>query len=522
MHKLKPPFFILFFAFMLYLAWPPTGVTAFAMVAFVPLFFLRQKLIQENKKGFLIYAYLGVLLWNILCTWWVAYITLPGAIAMFIINSAYLWLPFLVFQKVDRIFGEKRAFIAFISFWVFLEFIHYRWDLAFPWLTLGNSLSAYPEIIQWYEWTGVLGGSTWLLIINYLVYNAMNLPKKSKWYIIGAAILLPILISYVLLKTRSYQSEEELNALILQPNIDPFHEKFEEAAYFKHIKQFKNQLEPKLSNETDLIVMPETALVEFFNEKEAESSYSINALQQFIKPFGNVHIVSGAETYNLVDKAIRPRGFINYNTALSMDKSGVKQFYHKAKLVPGSEKMPYLEYLPFLRHFFVNLGGISGQLGYDKESKVMPITDKTTVAPLICYESLFGSYASTYLDKEANLLLVMTNDGWWKNTDGYKHHLNYAKIQAISHRKQVLRSANTGISAHIDEFGRLLQKTNWWEKDVIECKAKSINHQTFYSKSGDYLGKIGGFISLFLILGAAIQSFLKKRNSVIDLTLNKK
>ena len=127
--------------------------------------------------------------------------------------------------------------------------------------------------------------------------------------------------------------------------------------------------------------------------------------------------------------------------------------YHKAKLVPGVETLP--SFLNFMGKWFEDFGGISGTLGRDSERKVfVPWDNHFKAAPIICYESIFGDYITEYVRKGANILTIITNDGWWGNTPGYKQHMNYARLRAIETRKWVARSANTGISCFIDPVGK--------------------------------------------------------------------
>lgn len=89
------------------------------------------------------------------------------------------------------------------------------------------------------------------------------------------------------------------------------------------------------------------------------------------------------------------------------------------------------------------------------------------VAPSICYESVYGDFMSEYIRKGAEVICIITNDGWWGNTPGHKQHLSYAKLRAIETRKQVIRCANTGISGFIDEFGNISQAQPYWESPLL-------------------------------------------------------
>ena len=173
--------------------------------------------------------------------------------------------------------------------------------------------------------------------------------------------------------------------------------------------------------------------------------------------------------------------------------------------------MPYPRIFGFLEKLSIDMGGVSGSLGQDDSATVFRAGDKPDLAPLICYESVFPGFVGRFVQKGADIILVMTNDGWWRDTDGYKQHMHYARLRAVENRKEVLRSANTGISCHIDQWGQILERTNWWEKDVLKVNVQAHEHSTFFSKHGDYIGRFGSFFGVFLFLGAWVKLKVKHR-----------
>ena len=151
--------------------------------------------------------------------------------------------------------------------------------------------------------------------------------------------------------------------------------------------------------------------------------------------------------------------------------------------------MPFPNVLDPLAKLIVNLGGVSGSLGSENYLNSF-ILNSTILSPLICYESVYGEVG---LDN-INLLAIITNDGWWKNTAGYKQHFQYARLRAIEQRKSIVRSANTGISAVINARGDILQKSKWDEATCIVSKVELSNITTFYSQFGDYIGRLSMFV----------------------------
>jgi apolipoprotein N-acyltransferase len=181
--------------------------------------------------------------------------------------------------------------------------------------------------------------------------------------------------------------------------------------------------------------------------------------------------------------------------------------------VNGVEKIPFMKYLGFLREIFIDLGGASGSLGSQDEASVFVSHDGTKIAPVICYESVFGEYLTSYIKKGAGLIFIITNDGWWKNTPGYKQHISFARLRAIETRRSIARSANTGISCFINQRGDIIQPTAWWTATAIKGQLNVNDEMSFYVKYGDFIARISLFISIMLVLYLISVGLLKDKKN---------
>jgi apolipoprotein N-acyltransferase len=172
--------------------------------------------------------------------------------------------------------------------------------------------------------------------------------------------------------------------------------------------------------------------------------------------------------------------------------------------------MPFPRFFKFFEKFAINLGGTTGSLGVQKEPTVFcSKANKICVAPIICYESIYGEWTGKFIKKGANLIGIITNDGWWGDTPGYKQHLTYARMLAIEHRRSVVRSANTGISAVINQTGNIIAKTRWWEEATLKNTVNLNNKLTFYSKFGDWPAHLSLVVSALMILFYIYSRFSK-------------
>ena len=196
----------------------------------------------------------------------------------------------------------------------------------------------------------------------------------------------------------------------------------------------------------------------------------------------------------------------NYNAAMHIDSSSRIQLHRKSKLVLGVEKIPFLNYLPWMKRLSIDLGGSSG--GYGTQAVPSVLYDQNQqkgIAPIICYESVYGEYVNQYAQQGASLYAIITNDGWWDNTPGYKQHLAYSRLRAIESRRSIVRSANTGISAIIDPYGKIVSESNWWEQAALKGKVELNTVTTFYIEFGDYIGRIAAFVAVLLLFWTLVK-----------------
>jgi apolipoprotein N-acyltransferase len=199
----------------------------------------------------------------------------------------------------------------------------------------------------------------------------------------------------------------------------------------------------------------------------------------------------------------------SYNTAIQFNKNGIK-YYHKSKLVPGVEKMPFPFIFKHIEQFAIDLGGTTGSLGIQNERTVFfNNSGKVAIAPVICYESVYSDYVTDYIKNGANLIAIITNDGWWENTPGHKQHLAYAKLRAIETRKEIVRCANTGISCFITSLGEIEQATKYWEKAIISKQVSTTDTQTLFVKFGDVISYLSSIIAILLVIWSQILRFKK-------------
>lgn len=502
---------------LLAFGWFPHGWAPLLFIAFIPLLLVEHTVYHQPERfraGTVFWCgFLTFFIWNILTTWWLKNASWGGAAMAIGLNSFFMASVFLFFHKVKKRVGEKWGYLIFISLWITFEFLYHGDQITWPWLTLGNAFAESPDLIQWYEYTGVFGGSLWILSINCFLFSlVMN--KVSKWKIVSllALLIFPVSVSLLLLSTYNKRvSAEKHNVVIVQPNIDPYNDKFS-GTYKKQLEDMLKLAAEKTDSATEYVVFPETALVEDIWEDQFDQSTSLISIKKFLSAFPELKIIIGASTA----KVFKPGEALSqtarkfddadsyydaYNTAMQIDNSGKIQQYHKSKLVPGVEQMPFQFIFKYLDKFALEMGGTTGSLGMQSNRGVFISPDNSsTIAPVICYESVYGEYVTEYIRNGAQAIAIITNDGWWGNTPGHIQHLKLGRLRAIENRKWVMRSANTGISCFISPSGEISQETEYWVPAVIKGSIELNDELTFYATYGDYIGRISMYTAFLLII----------------------
>lgn len=527
--------------FLLIATIPVRGVPLFMFVGLVPLL-MAEEIIHRNrshyrKGAFFLLAFITFFIWSTAGSWWLKNASIFGAAAAVLVNTLLMAGVIQLFHGSRKVFRKQSAaYGTLVAYWLGFEYIHHNWDLTYPWYSLGNAFSSWPSWVQWYEYTGVLGGSFWILISNILILILLLQWREStrnyRRNLIGITlgwIFIPSLLSWILFYTYTYPaSEGKFEVVLVQPNNDPYNDQYTigpQAA----LEKFLGLASPLISESTDFVVGPESMIQENIWERHLDASPTIDSLMVFVAAHPHLTMINGASSFRMIyndevrtesarqiDPAFLPvfssmygvppeklSGWYDaYNLGVSIDTSGVTGMTHKSKLVAGVERMPFKKYLSsLLGDLALDLGGTVGTLAADKRREVMthhPSGRKYGVA--ICYESVFGDFFGDFVQNGAEMMFIITNDGWWGNTPGHRQHNAFASLRAIETRRDIARSANTGITCFINQRGEILQPTGYWVPDAIKGTLVPNKKITFYVRYGDYLGRIALFFAIILLV----------------------
>jgi len=516
---------------LLGLAFPPTGLAGglLAFIALIPLLFVLEggtRLRHAFKYGWTAMFVLGLV-----SNYWVGGwksmsevdpFLMVGGVLLAIVHPFFLIVPWLLYDIIRRRIGRTAALYSLPLLQAGFEYAHSFGDLAYPWLNLYNTQTYNLRYDQFIEWTGPYLLSMVIVLLNVEVFQLLL--SKGQKELQGrmvhlAALLLLILIPYFYGNFAMGQHEAShasLRVTVMQPNIDPWAK-----WYTDEQRTLDTNFDATIAalkacrDSTDLIVWPETAIT-FYITSPAKG-YELAELYKFIATRGHPLLTGFPDRQDYVAgrDSIPPDAnyagvdgiyFRSWNAAMVIyeDSSGRmhRTAYHKQKLVPLGEHIPFVEFFPFLGKWFQwNVGIGSWNYGEGYEPLKLPlhvknnsprfaeegVFDTLRITPAICYESIYPSFVRHFVDHGANMLAVITNDGWYGRSSGPYQHEQFAVLRAIENRRWVVRSANTGISTVIDDRGRFVKSLPLFTSGSITARVPLIERKTLYVRWGDYI-----------------------------------
>lgn len=522
---------------------PHTGLLS--LFCLVPLLCMEYIGTENGVRRMWLWHYSAFVLWNAATTFWVCNATVGGGLFAIFANALQMSLIFGIFRWSRRVLKDILPYIFLAFLWIAWEYWYLTSaQISWPWLVLGNSFARTTSLIQWYEFTGVLGGSLWIWTCNLGLFGLMMWAATGKIRTSGRVALISLPLMYILLlvvppvcsilryKARDIEPDSTLDVIVLQPNIDPYH-KFEALTQSQQnailLKEFDSALSGNVHDSTGMVLAlaPETFTGGVINGKIEETSITWRQFKAYLEDKPGMNLLFGASTYDYTfskqapsynARKCRDGSWVeSHNSAIIMDRSGETEIYHKSKLVVGVEMMPYPAFFSKIDNM---LGGVIGRcVGQDEVSlldcvrrdSLGQVTERVPIGCAICYESVYPEHCIEYVRKGARLLTVITNDAWWGNTPGYRQHLSYSALRAIETGRYIVRSANTGISAIINPRGDILEETGWWKPAHIVSEAGLEDNETFFVTYGDITGRICSLMAIMIMMSVAVRAFVARR-----------
>jgi len=484
--RIKYFFLAILSGFLLAISFPKINAFYFAWIAFIPIIYSS---LRNRVKHSLVYGFVCGFICNLISLYWmfpfIKYNTNTiQAIIVSVLLCSYLAIFFSIWTSL--ISFVRRYFIPILlalyvaSSWVLLEFLRTYLFTGFGWNLLGYSQISFPYIIQISDITGVYGVSFVIILVNILIYYWLR-NKKEKIYLLSAISIVFCLSIYGYIKIDKYSNPygDKISVGIIQPNIDQY-KKWDKNYVDEILSTIKQNVSIFENENIDLIVYPETTLPGYLQ-------YETNIID-FIKEvskFSKLSLVGGA-SYN--DKNI-------YNSIFAITKDGLFLDKHdKNHLVIFGEFIPFRK---ILSKYF----GILNSLGDYAKGKYMNVFtyENFSVGSTICSENFFPNLSRELVLNGAKILTNHTNDAWFFDSFAPYQHFVMNVFRAIENRKNVIVSANTGLSAIIDSAGKVSKLTNINENVSLISEAYQNSDISIYTKIGNVFSYICIIFVIFMV-----------------------
>ena len=486
------------------LAFPSPALAWVAWIAFVPLLIVLLQRPLLLRHAFL-FSYLCGIAWYAGTCYWIFHsmhyyggISSPASLGIVVLFCLYLGLYHGIFGWLMAALARRRAFsgmrILWVApfVWVAVEFARYH-VTGFPWDLLGTAIVDNLALIRIAPFTGVWGLSWLILAVNAWMAAAV-LQRHRRTLVAGIVAIVILQIGNLLPTTVSPATRR---ARLVQENLPILDQgwtpEFYDTTLAELVELSRNGIamppatfapttmpdapgsRPKT---VDVVIWPESPAPFYTNEIKFRSWISTLAAEVHAPLIvGSI----GAKAAAGGTAATDARQY--YNSALLVSSNGnFESRYDKIRLVP------FGEYVPFQRLLFFaeSLTKEVSTFARGERRVVFPLGQGGRAGVFICYESVFPDEVRQFVTGGATVLVNISNDGWFGETGAPGQHLNMARMRAIENRRWLLRATNTGITAAIDPYGRVVTRAERNSRLALDVPFDYVAETTFYTRHGDW------------------------------------
>jgi apolipoprotein N-acyltransferase len=397
--------------------------------------------------------------------------------------------------------GGAQAILVSPVLWVGCEiFRKYPWG-GFPWCQFGYSQVGVLPVLQLASITGIYGISLLLVLVNAAMAYGLTLPgwKRTLAASLPVAVLLGLVLSYGVRELSESLPEATFPVAAVQGRI--LQENKWDPAYASQIYKDHLGLSVRAAQQgARLVVWPESAIPFRFDEAPQLAEH----MKRFARQH-DIYLLFGSDDYETVETA-EGGGYRAFNGAKMITPTGdLSLRYHKNILVPFGEYVPNKDLFFFAEALTEGVSDFS-----PGEEVVVANVGQGSLGVFICYEAIYGELIREFVLGGAELLVNVTNDAWFGRSSAPHQHFLMVTARAAETRRYVVRAANTGISAIVDPYGRVLKKSDLFVQDVVSGKISFRKEQTPFVRFGNLIGRASAAVTLFFALFAAF-SFIRKR-----------
>jgi len=459
-------------------------------------------------QGFLL-GYVCGILWYAGTCYWIfdtmrqyGGLNAPMAVLVLFLFCCYLGLYHGFFGLLVSLLAEprdyRRALVAAPFLWVAVELARTR-VTGFPWDLLGVSQVDNIALARIAGWTGVYGISFEIVLVNVALAAAFLVPRPKRGAMLAAALAAAAVLQAGRL-VEAPVAKTDRAALLVQQNI-PVSAEWNPAYFQQTLGELTNLTEQTVANnpaaKIGLVVWPESPAPFFTNDPRVRGAVGEMAHKT------NAWVVAGAIGSN--SPTPNSDGTIFNSAALVSPNGEWKARYDKVHLVP------FGEYLPF-PSLFSFAGGLTKEVGqFEHGASRAPLdAGGQELGVFICYESVFPDDVRQFAANGAQVFVNISNDGWYGDSGAYAQHLNQTRMRAIENNRWLLSTTDTGVTASIDPWGRVVERIPRKERATLVAPYALTSVTTFYTRNGDWFAFGCAIISIGALLSRF--SFFNRKN----------
>lgn len=425
-------------------------------------------------------------------------ILILGWLVFSIVEGFILSVGGIIFSifKTDN---NTKNIISLGFIWVIIEWIQQMGIFGFTWGRISISQADNLYLVQSAALLGSLFISFIMVVINgflaTIMYEYILNKRIHKKYIFIVIIIFVSNVSYGIIRINNDKVYNEVNVSVIQGNIAS-DEKWNFKSVEKHLDIYMNITKDaldkaKLNNrESQILIWPETAIP--INLKEINKTY--NRYTNLAKN-NNVIFITGGFSSELKDSKM-----LDYNSIYTFNNNGEEiGLYSKRHLVPFGEYLPFRNFILNIYPEIENINILEDDITPGKYTEITN-TEFGNVGGVICFESIFPHLVRESVKDGAEILTILTNDSWFKDSKAVYQHNNQAVLRAIENNRYVIRAANTGISSIIDNKGRIISIIEPLKSGYINEKVEFIKEKTMYTIVGDLIVIIAVLWGLYMFI----------------------
>lgn len=420
-----------------------------------------------------------------------------------LILAAFGWGAFKLSAVLVSRLGVKKVWVYPVVLTI-LDYLKNHFPFGgFPWPMPAYALGHYLTYFQWIDVTGVWGVNFVIYFVNFLLVDIHEASERPETFFASMRLknVLLALVAFLILASavRDYQTQfiksgSKVNLGLVQGNIAQ-DEKWNPARERLNILRYAQLTNDLTKSGAQLVFWPETAyLFPLLIQDDLETRFR---LEGFSLP-----LITGV----LIEKEnFKELQLYNAAALVEPDTFKMKNFYAKQHLVPFGEYVPLKEWLTFAKKLTVDVGDFSR--GSSDQKPLMWNNIKAGI--LICYEDIFPDPARDAVKNGANILANLTNDAWYEQSSAPYQHLVFSQFRALENRRALVRATNTGASAMIDPYGKIISDLPWFKEGVLSQEMTLVDYQSPYTRFGDWFVYLLECVLAVLV----VSSFLKKTSN---------